>query len=156
MSWISMMAGGGDSGGRSGGKGSGGGGGGARRRGDSGFDWRAWQSEAEAELAALGCTGEQMRREIAHKRERVAARLAWLDERVAALIAAEEAAKAAWLRLIGAVERLELDGRGGPVLPAPPEQEEFDSILAQLRAAAEGRWPRHLHFESERDRLHRR
>jgi hypothetical protein len=147
---MSMSASGGGGGGRSGGAGPSGGGasggGGAMRRGDSGFDWRAWQAAVEAELAALGCTGEQADRELALKRERVAARLAWLDARIAALLVAEEAANAAWLRLVGAVERIDLDGPAGPSLPVPPEQEAFDAILAELRAAAEGRWPRHLHF----------
>ena len=142
MNWMSMKA--------SGGTGGTSGGGGARKDGAQsagGFDWQAWQAAAEAELVALGYNEEQVRGEVAQKRERTAARLAWLHERVAALLVAEQSAKAAWARMVGRVERLDLDDPANPSLPAPPEQEAFDAILAELRAAGEGRWPRHLHFE---------
>jgi outer membrane murein-binding lipoprotein Lpp len=148
MNWMSMKASGGSGGGSGGTRGDGGGA--ARRNASghsSGFDWAAWQAAAEAELVALGCSEEQVRKELARKRERTAARLAWLHERVAALLVAEQAAKAAWARLVGRVERLDLDDPAGPSLPPPPEQAAFDAILAELRAAADGRWPRHLHFE---------
>lgn len=112
------------------------------------FDWGRWRAAAEAELLAIGCSESEIRAEMPRKRGRIAARVAWVDERMRALAEAEKAAAAAWARMVGATELLILDGPDGPALPPPPEQAAFDSILAELRAAAfEDRWPRHLHFE---------
>jgi hypothetical protein len=111
------------------------------------FDWGRWRAAAEAELRALGCSDSEIRAEMPLKRGRIAARVAWVEERMRALVAAEEAAAAAWAKLVGATELLILDGPDGPALPPPPEQAAFDTILAELQAAAfEDRWPRHLHF----------
>ena len=77
---------------------------------------------------------------------RKAARIAWVQERIAALRAAHKAADQAWERLLSAfpedVSEEELE-----TIQPPPEDAEAESILAELNAVIdEDRWPERLYF----------
>jgi hypothetical protein len=91
--------------------------------------------------AATRVAGDQDRREA-----RVAARVAWVKERIAALKAAQQRADEAWERILDALpDHLDDDDR--EAIPDPPEQVELDAILAEIEAVRDhDRWPRKLHW----------
>ena len=91
--------------------------------------------------AATQVAGDQDRRE-----GRVAARVAWVKERIAALKAAQKRADEAWTRIVDALPDDDSDDdlEAGP---PPPEQAELDAILAELDAVRHhDRWPKELHW----------
>jgi len=89
--------------------------------------------------AATQVAGDEDRREA-----RVAARTAWVIERIAALKAAQERVDEAWARII---EALPDDDDEREASPDPPEQAEVDAILAEVDAVRHhDRWPRKLYW----------
>jgi hypothetical protein len=106
-----------------------------------------WRRLRMAELLELEMREEQA---LAHLREaepRFRARCAWIEERMAALKAAQHAADSAWARQLAAHPDVDWDDPDAPELPDPPEQAALDAIDAEIRAVIDhDRWPRHLHF----------
>ena len=100
--------------------------------------------KATIEALLAGATqgaGDQDRRD-----GRVAARLAWVKERIAALEAAQQRADEAWFRIVDALPD-DLDDDELEATPSPPEQADLDAILAELEAVRDhDRWPRELHW----------
>ena len=96
----------------------------------------------EALLAgATQVAGDRDRREA-----RVAARLAWVKERIAALEAAQQRADEAWFRIVDALPD-DLDDDEFEAIPPPPEQADLDAIHAELEAVRNhDRWPKKLHW----------
>jgi hypothetical protein len=102
------------------------------------------EETVRALLAAAGAVaGEEEQRAA-----RVAARVAWVKERIADLKAAQERADAAWLRIVDALpDDLDEDELDALDIPEPPEQAELDAILAEIEAVRDhDRWPRHLYW----------
>lgn len=97
----------------------------------------------KALLAAAGqVAGDQDRREA-----RVAARVAWVKERIAALKAARKHVDEAWARIVDALPDDDLDDDEREPIPDPPEQAELDAIHAELDAVRDhDRWPKELHW----------
>lgn len=101
-------------------------------------------------LAAAGAVAGEEEQQAA----RVAARVAWVTERMAALRAAQARVDAAWARIIDALpddpdeeEEEEEEGEEPEEIPPPPEQAELDAILAELEAVRDhDKWPRHLYW----------
>lgn len=92
--------------------------------------------------AATQVAGDQDRREA-----RVAARVAWVQERIAALNAAQQRADEAWARIVDALPDDFDDDDDPEAGPPPPEQTELDAILAELNAVRDhDRWPKKLHW----------
>ncbi len=91
--------------------------------------------------SAAQVAGDQDRREA-----RVAARVAWVKERIAALKAAQERADEAWTRIVDALPD-DFDEDDLEAGPPPPEQVELDAIHAELDAVRyHDRWPKELHW----------
>ena len=77
---------------------------------------------------------------------RVAARCAWVRQRIADLRAAHERVDEAWRRIFDALPD-DLDDEDVEAIPPPPEQAELDAILAEIEAVRDhDRWPRHLYW----------
>jgi hypothetical protein len=108
---------------------------------------RRWRRGRAEELLTLEMSEA---RAIAHLEEaepRFRARCAWIEERMAAMKAAQKALDAAWFRQLDAHPDVDWDDPDAPELPDPPEQAAFDAIYAEIRAVIDhDRWPRHLHF----------
>ena len=100
------------------------------------------EETVKALLAAAGETaGEQARHEA-----RIAARAAWVKQRIAALKAAYKRLEQAWNRIFDALPD-DLDEDELEALPDPPEQAEVDAIHAELDAVREyDCWPRELYW----------
>ena len=79
---------------------------------------------------------------------RHAARLAWVQERLAALSDAQDRLTAAWDRIFGELpDDLDDEELEAMHLPDPPEQAEVDALHAQIDAAMKhDKWPRALYF----------
>ena len=101
--------------------------------------------KATIEALLAGATqgaGDQDRRD-----GRVAARLAWVKERIAALEAAQQRADEAWFRIVDALPDDFDDDDDEPEAIPPPEQADVDAIHAELEAVRDhDRWPRELHW----------
>jgi hypothetical protein len=95
-------------------------------------------------LQSLIAQPNQPAREDAFALERKLARCAWARQAIARLKDANDRADAAWDRLVAEhpeEDDEELDDR------RPPEQDEADTILAEIKAACDhGRWPRELYW----------
>lgn len=92
-------------------------------------------------LANLLETARQGAREEDRAYSRGQARLAWIEERIADLKAAQKRADEAWFRLVDAHPDEDED------LPPPPEQAELDAILAELWAVRDkDLWPKDMYF----------
>lgn len=100
------------------------------------------EKTVKALLAGAGvAAGEQARHEA-----RIAARIAWARERIAALQAAYKRLEQAWNRIFDALPD-DFDDDALEAIPEPPEQAEVDAIHAELDAVREqDRWPRKLHW----------
>lgn len=100
---------------------------------------------AESTIAALLAAAGEMAGDQARHDSRLAARVAWVKERIADLKAAQQRVFDAWDRIfdeLGDDLHDELEA-----IPEPPEQAELDAIHAELDAVREhDRWPRHLHW----------
>jgi hypothetical protein len=96
----------------------------------------------EALLAAAAqVAGDEDRREA-----RIAARAAWVKERIAALKAAQQRVQDAWDRIFDALPD-DVDEDALETIPDPPEQAEVDAIHAELDAVRHhDRWPKSLHW----------
>lgn len=108
-------------------------------------DWAAFRAEAIAEMIGLGFSDEQAAAEARRAQARAKARFDWGLDLMDELDAAQAAAEAAWARFEH--EHGALDDETYDALPAPPEQERLEALLAQVDALVErGQYPRHLHF----------
>lgn len=77
---------------------------------------------------------------------RVATRVAWVQERMADLRAAQDRVDVAWDRIFDALPD-DLDDEVLEAIPQPREQAELDAIFAELHAVRDhDRWPRHLYW----------
>ena len=95
-------------------------------------------------LAAAERTADEQERAAA----RTAARVAWVHETIAALIAAQRKADEAWDRIFSALPE-DLDNEEAEAVPPPPEQAVVDAIWAEIEAVRDqDRWPRELHFKN--------
>lgn len=95
--------------------------------------------------ALLAAAGEKAGEQARHD-SRLAARVAWVKERIAALQAAHKRLDAAWDRIFDE-HGDDLDDEALEALPDPPEQAEADAIWAEIEAVTEhDRWPRELHW----------
>jgi hypothetical protein len=84
--------------------------------------------------------------EQAKAKARVAARVAWVKEIMAALKAAQKRVDDAWSRIFDALPN-DLDEEELEAIPEPSEQAELDAIFAEIQAVRDhDRWPRHLHW----------
>jgi hypothetical protein len=97
--------------------------------------------------ALLAAAGEKAGEQARHE-SRLAARIAWVKERIAALKAAQQRVFDAWDRILDAlpddIDDKELEAMD---IPDPPEQAELDSIHAELDAVRDhDQWPRKLHW----------
>lgn len=89
------------------------------------------------DIAAMLAEVEMWRRRIA--------RLDWCKAQSDKLHAAQEAADAAWDRLLAPYDGMDMDDI--PNIPDPPEQAEVDQIWAEMQQVIDhDRWPRHLHW----------
>lgn len=99
--------------------------------------------------ALLAAAGEKAGEQARHE-SRLAARAAWVKERIATLQAAYKRLEAAWNRIfdeLGDEHGDDLDDEALEAIPDPPEQAELDSIHAELDAVrVHDKWPRHLHW----------
>src|SRR4051812_35226298 len=80
--------------------------------------------------------------------KRVAARVAWVRETVAALRAAQQKVNDGWDRMLDALpDDLSDEELEALNLPDPPEQATVDALHAQLQAVIKkDQWPRELHW----------
>ena len=78
--------------------------------------------------------------------ERQAARVAWVERTVAALMAAHKRVEEAWDRIFEALPE-DLEDEEVDAIPPPPEQAELDAILAEVEAVRDqDKWPRELYW----------
>jgi hypothetical protein len=79
---------------------------------------------------------------------RQAARLAWLRETFAAMLAAQDRVGEAWAGIFDTLpDDLDDEELEAMNLPDPPEQAEVDALYKQIEAARDkGRWPKELYW----------
>ena len=99
-------------------------------------------------IAALLAAAGQVAGDREQQDARIAARVAWVKERIAALKAAQQRVFDAWDRIFDAlpddIDDEELEAMD---IPDPPEQAEVDIIHAELDAVRDhDKWPRKLHW----------
>lgn len=98
-------------------------------------------------IHALLTGGAQAAEEEAHATARKAARVAWVEETMAALKATQDKVTQAWDRIFDALPE-DLDEEEIEAIPEPPEQAELDALHAQIDAVCKhDKWPRELHFK---------
>jgi hypothetical protein len=80
--------------------------------------------------------------------ERQAARVAWVERTVAALMAAHKRVEDAWDRIFEALPE-DLDEEEVDAIPEPPEQAELDAIFDEVEAVRDhDRWPKRLYWKN--------
>lgn len=100
----------------------------------------------EETIRALLAEAGRAAQEHEEAEARIAARVAWVHEIIAALKVAHDKVAEAWERIFDALPE-DLDDEELEKIPEPPEQAELDSILAQIEAVRDhDKWPRHLHW----------
>ncbi len=100
----------------------------------------------EGTIRALLAKAEQAAGEQEGAQARVAARVAWVREAIAALKAAQKRVDEAWDRIFDALPE-DLDDDELEAIPSPSEQAELDSILAEIEAVRDhDKWPKHLYW----------
>ena len=95
-------------------------------------------------IAALLAAAGQVAGEQEQHDARLAARVAWVKERIAALRAAQQRVSDAWDRIFDALpDDLDDEELEAMDIPDPPEQAELDTIHAELDAVRDcDKWPR--------------
>jgi len=97
-------------------------------------------------IKTLLASAGQVADDRANAEARVAARVAWVKQRIADLKAAQKRVDEAWTRIFDAQPE-DLDDDALEAIPEPPEQAELDAIFAEIEAVRDhDRWPRHLHW----------
>ena len=98
----------------------------------------------KATIAALLAAAGQIAGEQEQQEARIAARVAWVKERFAALKAAQQRVFDAWDRILDALpDDLDDEELEAMDIPDPPEQAELDAIHAELDAVREkDMWPK--------------
>ena len=102
------------------------------------------EETVKALLAAAGqVAGDREQQEA-----RIAARVAWVKERIAALKAAQQRVFDAWDQILDALpEDIDDEELEAMDIPDPPEQAELDAILAQINDVRErDLWPKDLYW----------
>jgi hypothetical protein len=99
-------------------------------------------------IQSLLAAGTREAEEEQRGEARQAARLAWLRETFAAMIAAQERVGEAWDRIFDALpDDLDDEELEAMNLPDPPEQAEVDALYEQIEAARERDvWPESLYW----------
>jgi hypothetical protein len=99
-------------------------------------------------IHALLAAGTREAEEEQRAASRQAARLAWLRETFAAMIAAQERVGEAWDRIFDTLpDDLDDEELEAMNLPDPPEQAEVDAFYEKIEAARERDvWPREFYW----------
>jgi hypothetical protein len=110
-------------------------------------DWGVVLGNYRADLIAEGVSAEEAAAEAGRRVTRMKLRMAWFEERFQALVDAEDRIGDYYVTYPDEHPGIDWDDEDAPEIPEPEGlQAVADAIRAEIDAARDGRWPRHLHF----------
>jgi hypothetical protein len=110
-------------------------------------DWGAVLERYRGDLVAEGVPAEEAAVEAARRVERMKLRMAWFEERFQAFIDAQDRVGDYYVNYADDRPEIDWDDEDAPDIPEPEAlQAVVDALYAEIDAARQGRWPRHLHF----------
>lgn len=110
-------------------------------------DWGKVFEDYRADLVAEGLAQDEARAAAAQRVAWMKLRMAWFEERFQAFVDAQDRLGACYLNQRDDHPDIDWDDEDAPDPPEAAALEAVaDAIFAEIQAAREGRWPRHLHF----------
>jgi hypothetical protein len=114
---------------------------------ESRIDWDEMLESYRGDLVAEGVPESEALAEAGRRVERMKLRMAWFRERFQAFVDAEDAVGNYYVNYMDARPEVDWEAEDAPEVPEPAElQAVADALSAEIEAAQQGRWPRHLHF----------
>jgi len=111
------------------------------------IDWGETLEIYRDDLVAEGVPETEAIAEAGRRVERMKLRMAWFHERFQAFVDAQDRVGSYYVNYVDDHPEVDWEAEDAPGPPEPVElQAVADALYAEIQAAQEGRWPKHLHF----------